>query len=96
MQDINYEALRWAEKRPGLSVGPKVILMKLAATADAKGICAPVFLEDLATDLCMSTRTLKKYLQQIYEDGLIIWREPSNPRDRTTPHEFELVGYDSK
>jgi len=96
VQDINYEALRWAEKRPGLSVGPKVILMKLAATADAKGICAPVFLEDLATDLCMSTRTLKKYLQQIYEDGLIIWHKPSDPRDQTTPHEFRLVGSGSK
>ena len=96
MQDINYEALRWAEKRPGLSVGPKVILMKLAATADAKGICAPVFLEALASDFCQSVPTLKKYLQQLSEAGLFVWREPSDPRDRTTPHEFELVGWGSK
>lgn len=96
MQDLNDEAIRWAEKRQGMSLRPKVKLLQLAATADAQGICAPVFLEDLASDFCISTRTLKKYLQQLSEDGLIIWHKPSDPRDQTTPHEFQLVGSGSK
>ena len=96
MQDLNDETIRWAEKRQGMSLRPKVILMQLAATADAKGICAPVFLEALASDFCQSVPTLKKYLQQLSEAGLFVWREPSDPRDRTTPHEFELVGWGSK
>ena len=37
--------------------------------------------------------TLKQYLQQLCDDGLIVWRETSDPRDRAAPHEFELVGW---
>jgi len=96
VQDVNHKAIRWALKRRGLSLKAKAALMVLAATADAKGICAPVFLEALASDFCQSVPTLKKYLQQLSEAGLFVWREPSDPRDRTTPHEFELVGWGSK
>ena len=89
-------ASMWAIKQRCRSIRANDALLGVAFFWDIRTGIARCRIADISERICLSVPTTTKYLQQIYEDGLIIWREPSDPRDHKTPHEFELVGYDSK
>jgi hypothetical protein len=67
---VSIAAMNWAWQQQ-LPPTPKLILMALADAANDQGICWPS-VSTVATKCCVSTRTVRRVLQELGDRGLLV------------------------